>query len=380
MSDISSQNLAAALIRDKRTELIIDMAFNSFVSIDAEGRIVDWNRRAEQVFGWTREEVQGKTLPETIIPERFQDAHVQGLARYLLTGEAHVINKRVEVSARKKSGEEIPVELGVFPVTLDDGMMFCAFLEDISERKDAEAQLVKTTEELMRSNRDLEFFAYVAAHDLREPLRTIVSFSKLLEMDLDKDLSEDSRENLTFMVDAAKRMQNLIDALLSYSRVQTRAGAMVEAPLDKILEKVIVNLKTGLQEVSAQVSHTELPTVTGDPSQLAQLLQNLLANSIRFHAEEPLKISISATLQNSLWEIAVSDNGIGLDMEYKERIFQMFQRLHSQGEYPGTGMGLAICKKIVERHGGTITVESELGRGATFKFTLPADSQGASEE
>ena len=155
---------------------------------------------------------------------------------------------------------------------------------------------------------------------------------------------------------------------------------MVEAPLDKILEKVIVNLKTGLQEVSAQVSHTELPTVTGDPSQLAQLLQNLLANSIRFHAEEPLKISISATLQNSLWEIAVSDNGIGLDMEYKERIFQMFQRLHSQGEYPGTGMGLAICKKIVERHGGTITVESELGRGATFKFTLPADSQGASEE
>ncbi len=373
----SSSKQSTTIHRDKRTELILDMAFNAFVSIDAEGRIVDWNRRAEQLFGWTHEEARGKTLPETIIPPRFHEAHAIGLARYLSTGEGRVIDRRVEIFAKRKTGEEFPIALGVFRVPLDEGLMFCAFIEDISEKKEAEHQIAKTAEELMRSNRDLEYFAYVAAHDLREPLRTIVSFSKLLEVDLGEGLNDDSRENLTFMVDAAKRMQSLIDGLLLYSRVQTRAGSMVACSLTKILDKVITDLKASLDEVQGSVTCSDMPAVLGDPSQLRQLMQNLLSNAVRFHSQDPLRVSVSSRRIDGLWEIAVSDNGIGLDMEYKDRIFQMFQRLHSQGEYPGTGMGLAICKRIVERHGGTISVNAELGKGTTFIFTLPAETEAS---
>lgn len=248
---------------------------------------------------------------------------------------------------------------------------FVALFENITERKHAEQALARQAEELERSNKELEQFAYVASHDLQEPLRMIASYTQLLAKRYAGKLDSDADEFIGFAVDGATRMQNLINDLLQYSRVNRKGKPFAPVDCAEVLRDALVNLRISLEESRAIVTNDDLPSVTCDATQLTQLFQNLIGNAIKFHGDGPPHVHVSAADGGSEWKFAVRDNGVGFDPQYAERIFVIFQRLHSQREYAGTGIGLSICKRIVERHGGRIWAESEPGKGATFYFTIP---------
>jgi light-regulated signal transduction histidine kinase (bacteriophytochrome) len=235
-----------------------------------------------------------------------------------------------------------------------------------------EVALREKTEELARSNEDLEQFAYVASHDLQEPLRMVTSYVQLLARRYQGRLDSDANEFIGFAADGAVRMRKLINDLLTYSRVGMRGNELEPTDSEAALAQSVNDLKVAIEESGALVTHDPLPTVMADRPQLGQLFQNLIGNAIKFRSNEPPRVHISASRNGNGWTFSVRDNGIGIAPEYSERIFVIFQRLHSREEYAGTGIGLAICKKIVDRHGGRIWVNSEVGKGATFYFTLPA--------
>ncbi|MBZ5661809.1 MAG: hypothetical protein LAO08_15510 [Acidobacteriia bacterium] len=241
------------------------------------------------------------------------------------------------------------------------------------ERRVAErtAELAQRAQDLARSNSELQQFAYVASHDLQEPLRMVASFTQLLAKRYRDQLDDDARDFINYAVDGATRMQTLISDLLSYSRVGTQGKSLASTDSEALLRRVLDSLRFAVEESGAVIVHDPLPMVIADPQQLGQLLQNLLTNAIKFHGEEPPHIHISAERNGSDWKISVRDNGIGISQEHADRIFVIFQRLHTKTEYPGTGIGLAICKKIVERHGGRIWIEPSPGGGTTFCFTIP---------
>ncbi len=227
------------------------------------------------------------------------------------------------------------------------------------------------TRELERSNAELEQFAYVASHDLQEPLRMIASFAELLAHRYHSKLDSEADQFISFAVDGARRMQQLIEDLLRYSRVGRPGNELTPCDCTATFRAAAANLESAIQESSAVLTHGSLPTVRGHSSELIELFQSLLANAIKFRGPESPTVHVSAERRDDLWQFAVRDNGIGIDPVYHPRIFVIFQRLHSREEYRGTGIGLALCKKIVERHGGRIWVESEVGRGSTFFFNLP---------
>lgn len=245
------------------------------------------------------------------------------------------------------------------------------YSNDITPRKRAQEKLARQADELARSNAELQEFAYVASHDLQEPLRVISGFVQLLSDRYGGELDETADEFIGYVVDGTERMKVLINDLLEYSRVGTRGRPLEPVESSSALEHALSNLQVTIKETKAKVTHERMPRVQGDINQLSQLFQNLISNGIKFHGEKRPEIHISSVQVGESWVMSVSDNGIGIDPQHNDRIFGMFKRLHGRGEYPGTGIGLAICSKIVERHTGKIWVESELGNGATFSFTLP---------
>ena len=289
--------------------------------------------------------------------------------------------KNYSVRVEKQSNDEVGI--------LNDG--FNEMLEQIQARdKKLEqhgmelekqvsmrtAELSESNQELERSNTELQQFAYIASHDLQEPLRMVTSYVQLLERRYKEKLDADAHDFIAYAVDGANRMQILINDLLSFSRVGTQGKDPEATDCETVLTSTLANLQIAIKESGAVVTHDPLPTVMADNMQLGQLFQNLISNAIKFHGKEPPAVHISAKIQNSkseisnMWVFSVRDNGIGIDPEYAVRIFVIFQRLHGKAEYPGTGIGLAVCKKIVERHGGRIWMESEQGKGSTFYFTM----------
>jgi signal transduction histidine kinase/HAMP domain-containing protein len=248
--------------------------------------------------------------------------------------------------------------------------------QEINIRKQAEEALKEKAKELERSNSELAQFAYIASHDLQEPLRMVSSYMQLLEKRYKDKLDDDAHEFIDYAVDGAMRMQQLINDLLAYSRVGTRGKSFEPIDSKNVYERAVDNLKVAIEESGAMILCDPLPRVMADASQLMQLLQNLIGNGIKFSGEGPPRINVSAEKKEEEWIFSVRDNGIGIDPEHQERIFQIFQRLHSRSEYPGTGIGLAVCKKIVERHGGRIWVESKPNRGSIFYFTIPEKGGG----
>lgn len=247
---------------------------------------------------------------------------------------------------------------------------------DITEIKQAQGELQRYAAELERSNQDLQQFAYVASHDLQEPLRMVAGYTNLLSRRYKDQLDKDAAEFISFIVDATSRMQTLVQDLLAYARVETQAQPLVPTELEPVLAQTLTNLQVAIRERGAVITHDPLPRVLGDERQLVQLFQNLISNAVKFCKDKAPEVHVSTKPSEHEWIISVRDNGIGIEPQYAEKIFQIFQRLHSKGEYPGTGIGLAICKKIVERHGGRLWVESVPGQGATFFFTLKSESAG----
>jgi light-regulated signal transduction histidine kinase (bacteriophytochrome) len=250
-----------------------------------------------------------------------------------------------------------------------------ALRREIVARRQAELRLRKQAEELARSNEELERFAYAASHDLQEPLRTVISHTQLLAERYRGKLDADADDFIGFAVDGAKRMSAMISGLLQYSRVRNAEAVAEPSDCEAVLGRVLANLRVAVEESGAEVTHDALPVVQGNATLLEQLLQNLIGNAIKFRAAHPTRVHVSAVQQNGEWLFSVRDNGIGIHPDHAERIFVVFQRLHTREEYPGAGIGLAIARRIVEQHGGRLWVESEPGNGATFYFTLPAAAE-----
>jgi light-regulated signal transduction histidine kinase (bacteriophytochrome) len=252
------------------------------------------------------------------------------------------------------------------------GKYTVCLLRDVTDHHRQERELRRQAEELVRSNMELEQFAYVASHDLQEPLRIVSGYCQLLKRRYAGKLDEDADKFINYAVEGSVRLQELINDLLAYSRVSTKAKPFAEVKLSDVAAQAMANLQMAINERGAEVRVDPLPVIMGDPYQLLQLFQNLIGNAVKFCSETSPKVWVSAVRDQDVWTISVKDNGIGIEPKHFEKIFTIFQRLHSREKYEGTGIGLAICKKVVQRHGGSIVVESEPGQGATFKFTLPA--------
>ena len=344
--------------------------------VNQAGQIVSANAQTCVLFGYSLEELLGNSV-ETLIPGRFRTKHLKHRAGYVMDPRTRPMGLGLDLYARHKDGREVPVEISLSPLKIEGGVVITAIIRDITERKLAEEKLKKAAEELERSNKELEQFAYVASHDLQEPLRMVSSFTQLLARRYKDKLDADADDFIAYAVDGANRMQRLISDLLMYSRVGTRGRPFEPCDLHSILGEVLVNLQPTIGESHAIITNDGLPAVMADPTQLVQLFQNLISNAVRFRGDDAPRIHISVQEKPAEWLFSVRDNGIGIAPEYRERIFAIFQRLHPQSHAQGTGIGLAICKRIVERHGGKLWVESEPGRGSTFYFTI---SKGKGEQ
>lgn len=367
----SEQALRASELRFRA---LAESASDAIVTADGEGTIVYCNDGVRRIFEWEPRELVGRPL-ETLVPDRFRDEHGAGFRRFLETREPRMMGTPTELVGRRKDGAEIPVELSLGWWESEEGVFFTGVVRDITERKRVEEALNDKMEELARSNSELALFTYVASHDLREPLRTVASNVQLVARRLDPEVDDESlRKSIDFALGGVRRMQDLIDDLLVYSRVGTEGRSFEPLAMDAVVEEATANLRAAIDEAGGRVRvEGELPAVRGDRSQLVQLLQNLVANALKYRRESVApEIRIAAARREGEWEITVADNGIGIPEEFLEHVFTIFQRLHSGHEIPGTGIGLAVCRKIVERHGGRIWVESEPGEGSTFRFTLPA--------
>lgn len=361
---------------------LLEASLDPLVTISPEGKITDVNKATEAVTGISRERLIGSDFSNYFTePDKARDGYKKVLSDGLVID--------YPLTIRHTSGRITDVLYNATVYKNEAGQIQGVFAaaRDITEKKAAEAELEKyrlhledlvknRTEELARSNKDLEQFAYVASHDLQEPLRAVSGFVELLKRNLEKSLDEKTSEYMNFTIDGAKRMQSLINGLLEYSRVGTQGKKPQKVNSKEAFEEALVRLQAGIEESGARITADKLPMVYFDDMQLARLFQNLIGNAIKFRSDQAPQIHVSAVRQDAGWRFAVRDNGIGIEPQYAERIFMIFQRLHTRKTYAGTGIGLSICKKIVERHGGRIWVESTPGRGSTFYFTVP-DIEGA---
>ncbi len=353
---------------------LIEASLDPLVTIGPDGKITDVNNSTEAVTGHSRDELIGTDFLDYFTEpgkakESYQRVFQEGLVR------------DYPLEIKHEDGRTIPVlyNASVYKNEVGEVIGVFAAARDITERKMAEEMLKLKLEELARSNAELEQFAYVSSHDLQEPLRMISSYLQLLQRRYQGNLDDKADKYIYYAVDGAARMQVLINDLLEFSRVTTKAREPEPTDSESVLNQVLSNLELFIKENKATMSHGSLPEIIADNTQLAQVFQNLIINGIKFHSEEAPIIHISAEKKESEWIFSVQDNGIGIDSQYSEKIFEVFKRLHKKEEYPGTGIGLAICKKIIERHSGRVWVESKVGKGSTFYFTLPINPKETSK-
>jgi PAS domain S-box-containing protein len=351
-----------------RLGAIVEFSEDAIIGKNLDGTITSWNAGAERIYGYRAAETVGKSIAMLLPPGNADE--LLRLMEKIRRGE---VVEHYETGRIRKNGECIQMSLSLSPVKDAAGTIVgvSAIGRDITERKLAEEKIKLTLADLERSNQELEHFAYVASHDLQEPLRMVSSYTQLLGQRYAGQLDDKAAKYIHYAVDGAIRMQTLINDLLTYSRVG-RLGKPPE-PTDShsVLGEAIRNLAITIAETRAVITNDDLPTVRADASQLVLLFQNLLANAIKFRRAELPRIHVSARERGGEWLFSFKDNGIGIAAQYAERVFIIFQRLHTREEYPGTGIGLAVCKRIVERHAGKIWFESEPGSGTTFFFTIP---------
>ncbi|MGP8022850.1 MAG: sensor histidine kinase, partial [Methanobacterium sp.] len=368
--DITRQVKAENELREKKEELqtIIDSSRTWIFYKDKENHFLQVNKAYSEFLGISQENLENMSLFDILPEEQAEDSWdddkqvmESGKPKFdIISHISYNDNVRYLCTDKIPYRDEHGNIIGII-----------GFAVDITERKQADEELKSTMIELKRSNQELKQFAYVASHDLQEPLRMVSSFTQLLERKYKNELDEEALEYINYAVDGAKRMQLLINDLLAYSRVNTKGGKLEDVDLEKVLDEVLFNLEILIEENQAVITRDPLPKICADHRQIVQLFQNLITNGLKYRSDETPQIIISAQKENKYWLFSIADNGIGMDPQYRERIFQIFSRLHTHDEYEGTGIGLAIAKRIIVRHGGRIWVESELGEGSIFYFTIP---------
>jgi PAS domain S-box-containing protein len=366
-----SHDLSETKESEARYRGLLEAAPDAMVVVNQGGEIVLLNVQAERQFGYRRDELVGQKV-KNIIPEGFAERLIADDLRSAEDALAQQIGTGIELTGLRKDGSAFPIELMLSPLESAEGILVTAAIRDITARRTAAANLLQKVEELKRSNAELEQFASIASHDLQEPLRMVASYTQLLSRRYKGKLDSDADEFIAFAVDGASRMQRLIQDLLAYSRVGTRGSDLLDISSEDALQQALLNLRGAIEESRALVTHDPLPNVLADEMQLVQLFQNLVGNAIKYQGPGVPRVHVAAARNGGKkWSFSVQDNGLGIEPQYFERIFGMFQRLHKREAFAGTGIGLAICKKIVEQHGGSISVESKPGQGSTFRFALP---------
>ncbi len=351
----------------ERTRVVTDTVLDGLITLDSEAIVQSFNPAAERIFGYKPEEVVGRNV-KMLMPDPYHSEHDGYVSNYLNTGDRKVIGIGREVSARRKNGSIFPMELGINEMQFEGRRMFVGTIRDITERKEAVA-------EILRSNQELERFAYVASHDLQEPLRMVVNFTQLLEKRYLDKLDEKGIEYIKFASDSASRMQSLVKDLLEYARIGNEAETKVRIDLDILKESIEENLFESIRQTNAVLTWDTLPSLLADPVRIRSVFQNIIGNSIKYRSSKLTpRIDIKVNAFPDEWLFSIADNGVGMNQAYCEKIFEPFKRLHRKEEYSGTGMGLSICRKSVEGLGGKIWAESKIGQGSTFYFTIPRSS------
>lgn len=369
MKDITERKLTERALQESEFKYrqIVELAEEGIWVIDGNARTTYANRAMARMLSYSELEMFGRSLFD------FMEAGEKQKALDNVERRKQGISEKHEFKFKTKDGKDIWTYMSTNPVMDEKGNLLscCALVYNITDRKKSDQQMLQLTEDLKRSNQELEQFAYVASHDLQEPLRAVTSYTQLLAQRYQGNLDAKADKYINHIIDGASRMQQLINDLLAYSRLGTQGKKFELADCNAAVQQSLRNLQIAIAEKKAAIACDEMPTVMADESQLVQLFQNLIANSIKFCRQDIPLIDIAARRRENEWLFYVRDNGIGIDPEYADRIFIIFQRLHGRREYPGTGIGLAMCKRIVERHGGRIWVESQEGKGATFCFTIP---------
>lgn len=359
--------------REEYARQLIYNAPDAVIVIDANNIIRLWNPKAEAIFGWTVEEATGMSLSDTIIPLATREGHRMGMKRLLETGKPRILNKTIDLIAQHKSGRQFPISLTVSQSKHLGEIVFISFLRDNTTQKQNELEIENKRKQLEKTNEELEQFAWLTSHDLKEPLRKILTFSDALIKKHEGNVPESTFQYIQKIHSSAFRMNNLIEAILMYSNVDDTAELFVECDLNTVLADVIDDLELMIENKRATIKTTNLPVINAIPIQMQQLFQNLVTNALKYSkVDVPPAITITCDRMANDYSIVVTDNGIGFEKAYTEKIFHVFQRLLNNKAYEGTGIGLALCKKIMENHKGSIHAESEPGEGSKFFIMLPA--------
>jgi PAS domain S-box-containing protein len=347
---------------------IVQSTHDAIIGTTLDGIITSWNRGAELIYGYTMSEIVGHHMSR-LAPKNRRGEFMQIIDR-IKRGE---IVGHFETNRLRKDGTRIYVSITTSALRDASGTItgFSTISQDITERKQAERRLKMAAHSLKLKNEELKQFAYIASHDLQEPLRMVSSYVQLLRDRYEGKLDDEADEFIRYAVDGSNRMQQLINDLLAYSRTGSTSEHRDNVDIEKVFDRVTSDLHLMIKEHNADITHDPLPMIEAYESQLSELFLNLISNAIKFHGETPPHVHVSAVRQDDVWAFSVRDNGIGIDPKYFDRIFVIFQRLHTRREYSGTGIGLAICKKIVDHHGGQIRIESKPGEGSVFSFTIP---------
>lgn len=364
--DLTERYQAQQAIRDSETYLqaIVDNTVDGLITIDQQGTVGSFNKACENIFGYSSDEVIGQNV-KILMPTPFHHEHDGYLKNYINTGEKKVIGIGREVQGRRKNGEIFPLDASVSEVQTKNGLIYSGILRDITDRKHAEQQI-------LRSNQELERFAFIASHDLQEPLRMISSFTTLLKDEYGDQMNDEATQYMGFVIDASLRMQQLVTDILEYSRIGTDVSELEEVDANEQLDKALNNLKDAIDSHDVHIDRDRLPVITANTTQFCRLLQNLISNAIKYReVTRTGEIQIRCTETDKDWIFVIKDNGIGIEEEHIDKIFTIFTRLHNKDEFSGTGIGLSECKRIVELIGGSIWVESEKNKGSSFFFSVP---------
>jgi PAS domain S-box-containing protein len=374
--DITDRKKAEMALQEseERMRAIFENAVDAIITIDERGIMDRLNPAAERLFGYTEAEAVGKNV-SMLMPSPHREKHDGYLAHYLQTGEKKIIGKGREVEGLRKDGTVFPMDLAVAEMHIGNRRMFTGVVRDISERKHAEEQRRALLEEISSANEELTNFAYVVSHDLKAPLRAIGSLANWLSTDYADKFDEEGKEHMRLLVNRVHRMGNLIDGILQYSRV----GRVKESPIAVNLNKVlfdVIDLLAPPENIKVEVQ-ANLPSVVVEPTRIQQVFQNLVSNAIKYMDKPQGLVRVGCSDEGRFWRFSVADNGPGIEQRHFERIFQLFQTLAPRDKVESTGVGLALVKKIVEMYRGKISVESVVGEGTTFSFTLPKTEQHA---